>query len=118
MPVAAVLAVPAAAQLTCAPIVVMLAGQVSLVAIPANLLVGPAVAPATLLGVVAALCAPVAPALAAVVARLAAVPAGWIVAVAERAAQVPHASVGWPDGLPGALALPARPGRPRSCCGA
>jgi competence protein ComEC len=53
------LAVPAAAQLACTPVVVALSGQVGLYAIPANLLAVPAVAPATLLGVVAALLAPV-----------------------------------------------------------
>ena len=42
---------PLAAQLVCAPVVVLLSGQVSLVAVPANLLAAPAVAPATLLGV-------------------------------------------------------------------
>ena len=58
------LAVPAAAQVVCAPVIVMLAGNVSLVSVPANLLVAPAVAPATVLGVLTALVAPVSPALA------------------------------------------------------
>ena len=49
----AALAVPLAAQLVCAPVVVLLSEQVSLVAVPANLLVAPAVAPATVLGVLA-----------------------------------------------------------------
>jgi competence protein ComEC len=51
--VAAAVAVPMAAQAVCAPVVAMLSGQVSLVAVPANLLVAPAVAPATVLGVLA-----------------------------------------------------------------
>ena len=60
-PVAAAVAAPAAAQLACAPVVAMLSAQVSLVAIPANLLVAPAVAPATVLGVLAAGVAPLVP---------------------------------------------------------
>ena len=51
-PVAAeALAVPAAAQVACGPVVAGLSGSVSLVAVPANLLAVPAIAPATLLGV-------------------------------------------------------------------
>ncbi|MDT5043120.1 MAG: competence protein ComEC, partial [Actinoplanes sp.] len=55
------LAVPAAAQLACGPVIAGLSGTVSLVAVPANLLVVPAIAPATLLGVAAAVLSPVWP---------------------------------------------------------
>ena len=103
----AALSVPAAAQVACAPVIAMLAGQVNLVAVPANLLVAPAVAPATLAGVAAAVAAPVSPSVAGVLGRSAGVPAAWIVAVAERAAAVPYAAVPWPDGAPGAAALMA-----------
>ena len=57
--VAEALAVPAAAQVACGPVVAGLSGSVSLVAVPANLLVVPVIAPATLLGVVAAVLSPV-----------------------------------------------------------
>jgi competence protein ComEC len=43
-------AVPASAQLACTPLVAAIAGQVSLVAVAANLLAAPAVGPATVLG--------------------------------------------------------------------
>ena len=99
------LAVPAAAQLVCAPVIVMLASNVSLVSVPANLLVAPAVAPATVLGVLAAVVAPVSPALAQLVALLAWAPVAWIVAVARVCSQVPGATVGWPSGVRGALLL-------------
>ncbi|PWU62458.1 competence protein ComEC, partial [Micromonospora globispora] len=56
------LAVPAAAQLTCGPVVAGISGTVSLVAVPANLLVVPAIAPATVLGVAAAVVSPFWPA--------------------------------------------------------
>ena len=53
--VAEAIAVPAAAQLACTPVVAAISGQVSLVAVVANLVVAPAVAPATVLGLGAAL---------------------------------------------------------------
>ena len=48
------IAVPAAAQLACTPVVAAISGQVSLVAVAANLAVAPAVGPATVLGLAAA----------------------------------------------------------------
>ena len=44
------IAVPAAAQLACTPLVAAISGQVSLVAVVANLMVAPVVGPATVLG--------------------------------------------------------------------
>ena len=48
-------AVPVAAQLVCTPVVAGLSGQVSLVAVVANLLAAPLVAPATVLGLLGGL---------------------------------------------------------------
>ena len=98
-------AVPAAAQVACAPVIAMLAGNVSLVSVPANLLVAPAVAPATVLGVLVALVAPVAPPLAQLLAWVAWAPTAWIVAVARTSARVPGATLPWSEGVPGALLL-------------
>src|SRR5262249_61814817 len=77
------LAIPAAAEFACAPVVAGLSGTVSLVAIPANLLAEPAVAPATILGVVAALVSVVWAAGAQFLAWLGSWPARWLVAVAH-----------------------------------
>jgi competence protein ComEC len=99
------LAVPAAAQVACAPVVVMLSAEVSLVAVPANLFAIPAVAPATVLGVLAALASPVAPPLARVFGELAGWPAAWIVTVGERSAAVPGATLPWASGPRGAVLL-------------
>jgi competence protein ComEC len=99
------LAVPAAAEVACAPVIAAISGTVSLVAVPANLLAEPAVAPATVLGVVAALLSTVWPASAAFVAWLGAWPARWLVEVARAGAGVPGAVVGWPGGAGGALLL-------------
>jgi competence protein ComEC len=99
------LAIPIAAQLACAPIIAMLAAQVSLVAVPANLLAAAAVAPATICGVLAAVTAPFAPTVAAVFGTLGAAPTWWIVTVAETGARLPAGAIPWPDGARGALLL-------------
>ncbi len=104
-PLALALAAPAAAQLACGPVLVLLQPSLSLVAVPANLAAEPAVAPATVAGVVAALAGTVSPPLAHVVALGAGLGTGWIALVAERAARLPLASVPWPGGPGGAVLL-------------
>ena len=99
------LAIPAAAEFACAPVVAGLSGTVSLVAIPANLLAEPAVAPATILGVVAALVSVVWPAGAQFLAWLGSWPARWLVTVAHTGARAPDAVLAWPGGTGGALLL-------------
>jgi competence protein ComEC len=98
------LAVPLAAQLVCTPIVAAISDQVSVVAVFANLLAAPAVAPATVLGVMATLLAPLSGQLAAVAGWLAGRAAWWIITVAERGAELPGAAVPW-SATPGALVL-------------
>ncbi len=100
-------AIPAAAQLACAPVVAGLSGTVSLVAVPANLLVAPAIAPATILGVAAAVLSPVWPAGAEFAAWLGGWPARWLVTVARHGADAPVGALPWPDGVTGALLLAA-----------
>jgi competence protein ComEC len=102
---AAGVAVPAAAQVACGPVVVAISAQLGLLSVPANLLAVPAVAPATLAGVGAALLAPVSLPAAQAVAWLGWLPTAWLVRVADTGASVPGAAVPWPDGLPGALLL-------------
>ncbi|MCZ2837028.1 DNA polymerase III subunit delta [Modestobacter sp. VKM Ac-2985] len=104
-PVADAVAVSAAAGLATAPLVAGLAGLVSLVSLPANLLAAPAVPPATVLGVLAALVSPAAPGLADVLTWLAGWPVRWLVVVAERATAVPDGTTGWPAGTRGAVLL-------------
>jgi competence protein ComEC len=106
-PVAEALAVPAAAQVACAPVIVALSGQVSLVALPANLLAAPAVAPITVLGVAATVLSTAWPPGGAALVWLAAWPARWLVAVAHAGAAVPGGSVAWLAGLPGGVVLGA-----------
>ncbi|WP_432979066.1 DNA internalization-related competence protein ComEC/Rec2 [Dactylosporangium sp. CA-233914] len=99
------LAVPAAAQAACAPVIAAISAGVSLTTIPANLLAAPAVAPATVIGIVAAVLSVVAPALAAFAAWLASWPARWLVFVAHRGADVPAGLLPWPGGVWGGLLL-------------
>ncbi|MGI9064638.1 MAG: DNA internalization-related competence protein ComEC/Rec2 [Pseudonocardiaceae bacterium] len=105
--VAEALAVPAAAHLVTAPVVAGLSGAVSLVAIPANLLAVPAVAPATVLGVLAALLGLVHPWLAEAAVHVAGPAVGWLVAVGRHAAAVPDGVLHWPGGARGGLLLAA-----------
>jgi competence protein ComEC len=104
-PLALALAAPAAAQVACGPVLVLLQPSLSLVAVPANLVAEPAVAPATVAGVVAALTGTVSSPLAHAVAVGGALGTGWIALVAERAARLPLAAVPWPGGPAGALLL-------------
>jgi competence protein ComEC len=99
------LAVSAAAGLATAPIVAGLSGTVSLVSLPANLLAAPAVAPATVLGLLAAVVGVLVPPLADALVWLAGWPTRWLVLVAERAAAVPDGATGWPAGTGGAVEL-------------
>ncbi len=99
------LAAAAAVQVCCAPLLAVLAAQVSLVAIPCNLLAEMAVAPATVFGFAALAVAPVSMAGAKWVAWLAGWPARWVVGVARVGAGLPGAAVSWPGGWRGGLLL-------------
>ena len=101
------LAVPAAAQVACGPVVVAISAELGLLSVPANLLAVPAVAPATVLGVGAALLAPVWLPAAQAVAWLGWLPTAWLVLVARTGARLPGATTPWPAGATGALLLAA-----------
>lgn len=93
------LAVPFAAQLACTPVVAAISGQVSLVAVVANLLVAAAVGPATVLGLLGGALMLLLPPAGLVCGRLAGVCAGWIIVVATHLARLPTAAVDWAPGL-------------------
>lgn len=101
------LAIPLAAQLACGPVVVAISGQLGLLSVPANLLAAAAVPPATVLGVLAALTAPVCLPLAQLLCWLAWVPIAWVVLVARVGADLPGGVLSWPAGTAGALLLTA-----------
>jgi competence protein ComEC len=100
-------AVPLAAQVACAPVIVLLQGSITTVAVLANLLAAPLVAPTTVLGVLAAVLSPLSVRLATGVAWLAALPAWLLAQVARRGADLPYGTLEWVDGVPGAALLTA-----------
>lgn len=101
------LAVPMTAQLACTPVVAAISGNVSLVAVVANLLAGPAVAPATVLGIVGGLAGLVSSTAAHVAGLGSGLSARWIIEVARHGAALPGATYEWGSG---ALAVSALAG--------
>jgi competence protein ComEC len=99
------LAVPLAAQAVTAPVIVLLQPTISLVGVPANIVAAPAVAPATVGGVLAAAMSPAWPTGAHAVAVVSGLPAGWIAQVARHGADVPGGSLPWLPGRVGAALL-------------
>ncbi|MGW8763219.1 ComEC/Rec2 family competence protein [Streptomyces sp. NPDC055815] len=94
-----------AAQAVCAPVVVVFAARVSLVAVPANLFAELAVAPATVCGFATLALAAVWMRAAEGLAWVAGWPAGWLAGVARTGAALPGAELAWPGGWWGGLAL-------------
>lgn len=103
--IAEAFAIPLAAQLACTPLVAVVSGQVSLVAVVANLLVAPAVAPATVLGLVGGLVHLAWPWAGEMCGRVAGLCADWIVLVAHRSAALPNAALPWSTGVAGIALL-------------
>jgi competence protein ComEC len=97
------MAVPLAAFVVTVPVIAGMAGQVSTVSVVANVLAAPVVAPATILGVLVTVAAPVWPSAAGLVVRLAGPETGWLVLIARRAAAVPGSLLPWPGGWWGGL---------------
>jgi competence protein ComEC len=91
-------AVPLAAQLACTPVVAAISDQVSLVAVVANMVVAPAVGPATVLGLAGGLLVLLVEPLGVLLGRVAVLCAWWIIEVAERSAAMPTAAVSWSSG--------------------
>ena len=91
-------AVPLAAQIACTPVVAAVADQVSLVAVPANLLAAAAVGPATVLGLVGGLALVVVPPLGHLCGWLAGMCAWWIIALATTLSRLPTAAMPWSPG--------------------
>ena len=114
------LAVPFAAQLACTPVVAAISGQVSLVAVVANLVVAAVVGPATVLGLLGGVVTLALPTLGRVVGWAAGLCAGWIVTVATHLARLPTAALDWSAGPVSVAVLGAavRRGRARRAPGA
>ena len=87
-PVTDAFTVTVVAQCAVAPVLLAMGGTVTAVSIPANMIVAPAVAPATISGLAAAAVSPLSPSLARWVALPGTWATGWIATVAHRAADV------------------------------
>ncbi len=94
-PLAEAVAVPAAAQLACTPVVAAISGQVSLVAVVTNLAAAPVVGPATVLGLLGGVVGLVVPPAGRLLGWGASWCAAWIIVVAQRGAALPTAAVSW-----------------------
>ncbi|HEX6149085.1 ComEC/Rec2 family competence protein [Nocardioides sp.] len=88
-------AVPTAAQLACTPLVAAISGQVSLVAVGANLIVAPVIGPATVLGLAGGVLGLVWEGAGRVCGTLAGWCVAWLAAVAARGASLPTAAIDW-----------------------
>ncbi|KRB38152.1 competence protein ComEC [Microbacterium sp. Root180] len=98
------LSVPLAAQLACGPLLVLIAPQVPVYGVVANLLAAPAAPIATIVGLAACLAAPIPP-LQDGLAAIAWLPASWIAGTAVATSALPGDLVPWLEGWPGAFAL-------------
>jgi competence protein ComEC len=110
LPVAAVLAVPLAAQLACQPVLILLNSTIPVYGIVANVLAEPAAPIGTVVGLLACALLPVTNALgidwiAHALAWVAWVPAAWIAAVARFFSALPGNNVPWLAGAPGLAVL-------------
>lgn len=99
------IAVTLAAQVATLPLLIAMGNAVGWVAVPANLLAMPAVAPVTILGLLAAVASPIAPWLAVGAGTLASWPGQWIAWVATWASGLPFASLPLPSGWAGLWGL-------------
>jgi competence protein ComEC len=104
-PLAIMIAVPAAAQLACTPVLVLAFGQLTPYAVVANFFAAPAVVPATILGVACAATATVSTGIATALAWLAAAPTAVIAIVGHGFASLPGAGLRWPSGVGADIAL-------------
>ena len=100
-------AAPLAAQAVCGPVVLLLSDGLPALAVPANLAAAPVVGPTTIAGLGATLLAPLWPAGAVGLARVGGIGTWWISTVARAGAALPVATLPWPGGGAGALALAA-----------
>jgi competence protein ComEC len=104
-PLADAIAVAGAAQVVTAPLVAAISGRFSLVAVVANLVVAPVIAPITVLGTAAAVLAVCWPAGAQLLIRFTGPEVWWVLRVAHWAARVPGASVPVPSGVAGLMVV-------------
>ncbi|GAA1487586.1 ComEC/Rec2 family competence protein [Brachybacterium sacelli] len=100
---ALVIAVPLVAQLACTPLLILLTPEVSVWAVPVNLLVGPLVGPTTVIGLLALVIGLFWPAAAQALDSVAAGGAHLVLLIARTADSLPGSRIAVPEGGTGAL---------------
>jgi competence protein ComEC len=83
------ISIPVSATLFCLPVIVLISGQLSLVTVPANILVAPVIAPITVLGFISAILSPFVTTVAQLLFTIATPFAAWIVFVSKLMADIP-----------------------------
>lgn len=104
-PLAVALAIPLTAQLCCAPILILLAPQVAVYAVPANMVAAPVVPAVTLAGLLAVAALVLCPAAAPPLVLVSGWGAQWVASCAGYFAALPGSVLAWPGGGAGALLL-------------
>lgn len=102
---AILVSIPLAAQLACQPVLILLNPTIPVYGVLANILAEPAAPIATVLGLLACLCLPLAPAVGTVLLAIAWLPSAWIAAIARFFASAPGAQAPWVPGAVGMIAL-------------
>lgn len=104
-PVAVLISIPLAAQLACQPVLILLNPVIPVYGVIANLLAEPAAPVATVLGLIACVCLPLAPPIGSVALSIAWLPSSWIAAIAQFFAAAPGAQSPWLPGAVGTVVL-------------
>ncbi len=100
-------AVTLAAQVACAPLLVVLSAEVNWVSVPVNVLAGPFVPVATVGGFAVAALGVVAPPVARAAVWVPGAAVSWVCVIADAGARVPHGALPWRSDAVGALLLAA-----------
>lgn len=97
--------IPIAAQAAVTPLLVAIEGEISLIAIPVNILSTFVAAPAVMLSVLTIAVAAIWLPAGELVAELASLPVRWLIVLAEKGALIPGGTIPWPQGTWWAIAL-------------
>lgn len=100
---ALVLAVPAVAQLACTPLLILLTPEISIWAVPVNMMVGPIVGPTTVIGLIAMIVGTAVPSLAQLLNTVAGGGAHLVLLISRTADALPGSRIAVPDGTIGVL---------------
>ncbi|MGP9501381.1 ComEC/Rec2 family competence protein [Specibacter sp. AOP5-B1-6] len=98
-------AIPLAAQLFCAPVIVLLQARLTPYTIPANMLAAPVVALVTTVGTFGMVAAAAFPPVGVLCAAVSGAGAWWVAVVARSMSALPASSLPWPEGAQGVILM-------------